>query len=128
MKKIFTMILFAAGTISFASAQSPRRKNIAFNDNKKAGNDYDAHSNIASHSGVAYNDHYFSYKEKQVKLQMINREYDQKIASVKSKRHLNAWEKTKQIQWLQSQRKDEISKLEFQYAKSNSSGHDLHKW
>jgi len=44
MKKIFTMILVAAGTISFASAQSYNQKVIAYNDNKKMSNDRDDHN------------------------------------------------------------------------------------
>ncbi len=126
MKKIFTMILFAAGTISFASAQSHQDKNIAWNDSKKISND--KHYGFNKGNGVAYGNSYFSQKEKQEKLQMINREFDQKIASVKYNRRLSSREKAKQIQWLQGQRKDALNKVEFQYAKSNSHGHDSHKW
>ena len=126
MKKIFTMILFSAGTISFAAAQSHPDKNIAWNDNKKISND--KHSVFDKSNGVAYDKSYFSLKEKQEKLQIINWEFDQKIASVKYNRRLGARKKARQIQWLQSQRKDAISKVEFQYAKSKSSGHDSHKW
>ncbi len=39
MKKIFTIILFAAGTIGAASAQSNIQKNIAYNDHNKVDND-----------------------------------------------------------------------------------------
>jgi hypothetical protein len=126
MKKIFTMILFAAGTISFTSAQSHPDKSIAWNDNKKINNH--KHSDFNKGNVVPYGDSYFSQKEKREKLLMINREFDQKIASVKYNRHLSGREKARQIQWLQGQRRDAINKVEFQYAKSKSFGHDWHKW
>lgn len=125
MKKIFTMILFAAGTISFASAQSHQERNTAWNDNKKIRND--RHSGFDKGNDVAYNDSYFSFKEKQVKLQMINHQFDQKIAAVQYNRHLSRRQKARQIQWLQIQRKDAINNVEFQYAKRRSSGHDSRK-
>ncbi len=134
MKKIFTMILVAAGTISFASAQSHNEKNIARNDNNKTSNDYGQHSGFDKNNSVAYNDNYFSYKEKQVKLEKINREFDQKIVAVQHNRRLSSREKVKQVKWLQTQRNNEISKVEHQYAKSNQKaerktpGHDSHKW
>jgi len=131
MKKIFTIMLVAAGTISFASAQS--YKSIADNDNKKM-NDYNKHATLGKTSSVTYNDAYFSYKEKEAKLEKINREFDQKIAFVKNSRHLRKGQKAKQIKLLQNQKKNEISKVEFQYAASNHKadsknfGHDSHKW
>ena len=132
MKKIFTIILVAAGTISFASAQS--HKSIAYNDNKKMSSAYDQHSSSGKSNNVAYNDAYFSYKETEAKMEKINREFDQKIAFVKNRWHLTGREKAKQIRLLQNQRKNEISQVEFQYAKSNHktgwkhSGHDSHQW
>ncbi|HUZ61677.1 MAG TPA: hypothetical protein VMU83_23065 [Hanamia sp.] len=134
MKKIITIILAAAGTIGSASAQSNFQKSIAYNDSKKMTNDYDQHANFGKTNTVIYKDAYFSYKEKVATLAKINREFDQKIVFVKQTRHLNGWQKTNQIQLLQNQRKNEIKKVEFQYAKSNqyamskTSGHDSHKW
>ena len=130
MKKIFAIILVAAGSMSFVSAQSNNRKSMAYNDNKI----YDHHTTFGKTNTIAYKDAYFSYKEKEAKLEKINREFDQKIAFVKNDRHLKSRKKAKQIQLLQNQRTNEISKVEFQYAKSNqkanskTSGHDSHKW
>lgn len=126
MKKIFTMILFAAGTISFASAQSHEEKNTAWNDNKKVS--YDKHSGFNKGNEIAYHKNYFSSREKQAKLQMINREFDHKIASVKYDRRLSGREKAREIQWLQSQRMDAIRKVQFQDAKIKSFSHDSHEW
>lgn len=129
MKKIFTIILAGAGGISFASAQS--HKSIAYNDSKKISKSYNNSAAFDKVNSVTYNDAYFSYKEKEAKLAKINREFDQKIAFVNHDRHLRGWQKTKQIQMLQAQRKSEINKVEFQYAKSNHGktfGHDTHKW
>lgn len=131
MKKIFTIIVVAALSINFASAQS--HKSITYNDNKKI-NNYNQHAIFGNTSNVAYKDSYFSYKEKEAKLAKINYEFDQKIAFVKNDRHLRSRKKVKQIQLLQNQRKDEISKVEFQYAVSNHKAdiktfsHDSHKW
>jgi len=132
MKKIFTMLLVAAGTISFASAQSYGQKAGTWNDDKKITNDRDEHHAFDKGNSVGYNDSYFSYKEKQEKLERINREFDQKIADVKHSRYLRGWEKQKQIQWLQMQRQNELDKLQHDFAKSNQKakgktyGHDSH--
>jgi len=128
MKKIFTMILFAAGTISFAAAQSYNKKDNAYNDNKKISNDRDDHIAFDKDKGTGYNDSYFSLREKQAKLERIDREFDQKIDAVRFDRRLSRKEKSRQIQWLQMQKQDEIRKVEFEFAKSNrknkSYGHD----
>jgi len=128
MKKIFTMLLVAAGTISFAAAQSYNQKAGTWNDDKKMSNDRDDHHAFDKDKKVDYHDSYFSYKEKQAKLEKINREFDQKIAFVKYNRHLSGWEKSKQIQWLQMQRQNELDKLQYDYAKNDSKthGHDSH--
>ena len=130
MKKIFTMLVAAAGTISFATAQSHNGKEIAWNDNKKISNDRDDHNTFDNNKTVGYNDSYFSYKEKMAKLEKINREFDRKIAAVQYNRRLSGREKTKQIRFLQMQQQKEISQLEYQYAKSNqknkSYGHERH--
>ncbi|MGC4099798.1 hypothetical protein [Ferruginibacter sp.] len=129
MKKIFTMLVFAAGTVSFAAAQSHNDKNIAYNNDKMISNDHDEH--YAFDKAVGFNDNYFSLKEKQAKIEKINKEYDKKIAAVKSNRRLSGREKTKQIQFLQMQKQKEIDQVEFEYAKSQkgksrSNGHDAH--
>jgi hypothetical protein len=127
MKKIFTMILFAAGTISFASAQSYGKDN-AYNDNKKMSNDRDEHFAFDKDKSAGYNNSYFSLREKQARLERIDREFDQKIAAVRYNRRLSGREKSKQIKFLQMQKQDEIRKVEFEFAKSNrnnkSHGHD----
>ena len=119
MKKIFTMLLVAAGTISFASAQSYNGKDIVYNDNKKISNDRDDHNTFDKDKNVGYNDSYFSYKEKMAKLEKINREFDRKIADVKYNRRLSNREKTKQIQFLQMQKQKEINQVEYEYTRSN---------
>ncbi|HEY5393053.1 MAG TPA: hypothetical protein VIJ57_13095 [Hanamia sp.] len=132
MKKIFTIIFVAAGTIGAASAQSINQKNIAYNEHSKMSNERGLTSNHATATMVNYNDANFS-KAKAAKLDMINHEYDQKMASVKNNRHLSTRQKTKQIQMLQNRRKNEINKVEMQYAKSShiatskTPGHQSHK-
>ncbi|MGG9963562.1 hypothetical protein [Ferruginibacter sp. SUN106] len=124
MKKIITMLLVAAGTISFASAQSHNQKDIPWNDNKKMNNDRDDHDAFEKGKNVDYNDSYFSYKEKMAKLEKIDREFDRKIDAVKFNRRLSGREKGKQIQFLQMQKQKEINQVEYDYAKSKQQGRD----
>ena len=130
MKKIFTIMSVAAGTISFASAQS--KNSIAYNN--KNSNNYNHHATFDNSGYTSYNDAYFSYKEKEAKLEKINHEFDQKIFFVKNDRYLRSRQKAKQIKLLQNQWKNEISKVEFQYAAINHKtdnknfGHESHKW
>ena len=130
----YTIILAAAGTIGSASAQSGYQKTIAYNGNKKISKDYGRPAIVIKTTNINYHDAYFLYKEKQEKIENINHEFDQKIAFVKHDRHLNKRQKERQIEVLQNQRKNEISKVEFQFAQndhkanSKSFGHDEHKW
>lgn len=133
MKKIFTIILVAAGTIGAASAQSRHEKNVAYNDHSKNSYGYDNHSSYGKSNTAGYNNGYNSYHEKQQQLERINRGYDQKIAFVQNNRRLNRRQKAKQIDRLQDQRQKEMSQVEYQYgnygheADSRSFGHDEHK-
>ena len=137
MKKIFTLVLLAAGTISIATAQSKNQKNnpIAYkqHDTKSMGNDYNQPQGFDKNKTVAYSKSYFSLKEKEAQIQKINREFDQKIAAVKMNRHLRNQEKTKQIKMLEHQRKTEIAQIQSRYEKSNQHNigfqkNDEHKW
>ena len=109
MKKIFTL-LFAVGTISIASAQSKGFDHAKQNPG-------------------------YSVNGKQSTVQQINREYDYKISAVKMNRHMNAWEKSKQIRKLENQRDAEISRARFRFEKDNHSFRDSkyadnnkHRW
>ncbi len=134
MKKIFTIMLVAAGSVGSASAQSNYQKSVAYNGNKKTINVYRQPTIVVKTNNIHNNDGNFFYKEKETKLANINHAFDRKIFFVKNNRHLNGRQKAKQIQVLQNQRKNEISMVEFQYAKSNHNtkrktpGFDSHKW
>jgi hypothetical protein len=128
MKKIFTIMLVAAGTIGVASAQSD--KGIAFNGGKKMSN-YQ-HAGFGKGNMVSHNDA-FLFKQKEAKIGQINREFGQKIFLIKNDRHLRSGQKVRQIRMLQNQRKNEISKIEFQYAQNQKAGkkmygNDSHNW
>lgn len=124
MKKMFTLILITAGTIGAASAQTGKHESVAYNDSKKMSDHHDAA--FSKTGSIAFNDALFSYKAKEAKLKEIDREFDHKIALVKMNWHLSNRQKARQIQLLQDQRKNEISKVEFEFSKSNT--HDSHKW
>lgn len=129
MKKIITLILMTAGTISFATAQS--KKDMGWNDNKQTGQ----HSNpSAGYGNSTYNDSYFfAAREKETKLKKIEAAYDQKIAAVKYNRRMNNREKARQVQMLERQKQAEIFQVEQQFAKNNhdygkAKGRDNKRW
>lgn len=132
MKKIFTIILAAAGTISAASAQSINQKKIAYNEHSKTSHAKGVISNHNTTTMVNYSHANFS-KAKAAKLKMINHRNDHEMASIKNKKHLSDRHKTKQIQMLQNQRKNEISKVELKHEKSShfatskTTSHHSHK-
>jgi hypothetical protein len=134
MKKIFTIMLVAAGSISFASAQSFKEKNGHQDDHKTANNVVMQNNRLTKTNDVNYNDARFAYQQKQEKISSINREFDQKIAMVNNSRRLNRRQKTKQIQLLQDQRDQALRSLDVQFAaadhrsNSNNSKYDSHKW
>ena len=121
MKKIFTLV-FAVGSITFASAQS---KNGSFNNPKQDvktinaqqshGNDFDKNKNFG------YDAYSFSARDRDAAIRKINREYDQKIADVRMNRRIRQPEKTRQIRMLENQRKQEIKQVELRYQKSQHS-------
>ncbi|CAN5731659.1 hypothetical protein BH11BAC3_BH11BAC3_37170 [soil metagenome] len=123
MKKIITLILIAAGSISFATAQSAKSNQYQNNarDEKQIGqnNTYYASS--------------FSFKEKEAQILSINRAYDYKIAKVKKSRFLKSKEKTKQIKLLEKQRKGEIAQVQYRYEKAKhvvvvNNQHNTKRW
>ena len=122
MKKIFTLLVAAAGTIGFASAQSHSSKDMGYYNTKQIRTPYDQHSAFDKYKNVGYNDNRMSYKEEQAQLEKINREFDWKISSVKSNWHLSRWEKAKQIQVLKDAKQNEISKVQYDFARSNQQG------
>lgn len=134
MKKIIT-ILLAAGTFAVSSAQ-PGQKNGSYNDSKNSkqptGVDYAYQSpGNNNNKSVGYENSSFSFREKEMQLQRINREYDQQIAYIRKNRRMNAWEKSKQIKTLENQRRYEISKVQYRYEKNNRKDFDRnnsHKW
>ena len=133
MKKIFTIILVAAGTIGAASAQSKHQKSVAYNDHAKNSYGYDDHTGYGKSNTSGYNDNYNSYREKQQRLERMNRGYGQKMAFLQNNRRLNRRQKAQQIKRLQDHRQNEMSQVEYRYAKNNhdgnrrTAGHDEHR-
>ena len=128
MKKIFTLLIAAAGTVGFASAQS-YHKSVAYNDHQKTIND-NQQKHIYRQETASYPGQFNSYNER---VQKINQQYERKIAIIENNRHLSRRQKAKQIDRLQDQRKKEISQIDNQYrdydhkTDSRSFGHDQHK-
>lgn len=122
MKKIFTLVILTAATISFAAAQSYSQKNAGFKDDKRVS---DVRNVFDKDKG--YNDSYFAYKQQ---MERVNREFDNKIADVKHSWRLNHWEKERQIKFLQMQRQHELDKLQYEFDRSGEKykehRHDAH--
>ncbi len=124
MKKIFTLVVLSAATISFAAAQSYSQKDAGFKDDKRVS---DVRNVFVKDKDKGYNDSYFAYKQQ---VERVNREFDNKIADVKHNWRLNGREKERQIKFLQRQRQQELDKLQYEFEKSNQKykgkehGHD----
>ena len=106
MKKIFTL-LFATAMLSSAFAQYGSRddrdykngRDVVINDGQRG---FDKDDN---RFGGKY---YFTAREKDMQIARINREYDYKIQSVKSKFLMSWMQKKRQIEFLKDQREKEI--------------------
>ncbi|MDN3657886.1 hypothetical protein QWZ08_19695 [Ferruginibacter paludis] len=137
MKKIFTLVLSAAGTISIAAAQSRDQRNNPYSsskyETKAVVTDYNHQRGFDKNKSDAYNVPSFYFKEKEQQIEKINRTFDWKIDAVKMNRHLRGFEKNKQIRMLQNQRKEAIAQVQYRYETSNHHNvgfekkHD-HKW
>jgi len=132
MKKIFT-ILLAAGSVTFASAQSSH--NNSWNGDEK-GNSRDvilgqSNSSVYRNNTMVYNDRSFGNQDRDWQIQRINREFDQRIAEVKYDRHLRQYEKNRQIKMLERQRDEQIREVQMRFD-NNRNRHDDHfdnrKW
>jgi hypothetical protein len=132
MKKIFT-ILLAAGSVTFASAQSSH--NNSWNGDGK-GNSRDvilgqSNSSVYRNNTMVYNDRSFGNQDRDWQIQRINREFDQRIAEVKYDRHLRQYEKNRQIKMLERQRDEQIREVQMRFD-NNRNRHDDHfdnrKW
>ena len=121
MKKIFTLLL-AVGTITFVSAQSTAQQSRHSEDNKfenktvhaSSSHDYDHDRNGEPGYGSS-----FSLREKEAQMRKINREFDNKIVSVKMNRRLRNQEKSRIIRMLETQRRDEIREVQLRFERSN---------
>lgn len=114
MKKLFT-ILLAAGTVTFASAQSSHSGNMG--DGRESSRDVvlgQSNSNVYRGNSVDYTSS-FSIRERDQQIQRINREFDQKIAAVKRDRHMRSNERSREIRILERQRDEQIRQVQQRY-------------
>lgn len=110
MKRIITL-LFAAALAVPALAQNGFPKDKGFNNGKDV-----VFNDGPGNNGYGKNDkfsdfYYFSKQEKDYQIMKINREYDQKISSVKNKFFMNRYKKEMMIRQLEDQRRDEIRRV-----------------
>lgn len=127
MKKIFT-ILLAAGSVTFASAQSSHNNSWNHDQNSKDVIVGRTNSSVYSNNTTVYNDHSYG-NDKDWQIQKINREFDQKIAAVKYDRHLRQGQKNKQIKLLEKQRVEQIKEVQMRFDRNKHDDHfDNRKW
>jgi hypothetical protein len=131
MKKIFTMILFAAGTISFAAAQSYNHKASGYTDDKKISNNRDIP--VAYNKNTDYNkqDRYqpvqtkdnwqnkdqhqtndLAYGRKddhdrQADFDRMNKQYDQKINDYRNDRSMSRFDRDRKIREAEQERQQQ---------------------
>ena len=127
MKKIFTLVLIAAGTIGIAHAQPKFEKQDKYNNSTAFDRGHDKND-------FDHRDNYFSLREKEAMILNINREFDHRIAEVKWNRYLNNREKKRLIKQLEMDRRDQIVKVEQRYERSKHNDvvfdrdHDHKRW
>ena len=115
MKKIFTLVL-AVAFVASANAQygNDRQEDYGTKRNKDVVFDDDRYKN----DNNRYDDHHSNGKwEMEREIAQINREYDQRIQSVKFNFFMNPFRKERMIYRLEDQRRDEIKMV---YARSNN--------
>jgi hypothetical protein len=121
MKKIFTL-LFATAMLSTAFAQYGQKdqrdrtkENDVYvsNDNRgydKNDNDFDRYD-----KGYGRGAYIFTAREKNMQIAQINREYDYKIQSVRSRFGIGWYQKKRIINNLEEQRENEIRQVMFKF-------------
>lgn len=141
MKKIFT-ILLAAGSISFASAQSvSHNDNFGHNDKTYSRDRISGQStpNEYRNNTSVYNNSSFDTRDRDEQMQRINWGFDQRIEAIQRDRHLRSYEKSRQIKMLERQREEQIKQSEMRssshswsadnrYSNHNDDHHNDHKW
>lgn len=108
MKKTFTLLATVALMTSAAFAQNngnhrgdnygnDNHRDIAINNNRDRGDDYNDRGT-----------YYFTEREKDMQIAQINREYYNKIQSVRNKFFMGRYQKERMITSLQFQRDEEV--------------------
>lgn len=105
MKKMITMLMLL-GTFAWASAQ-PRTNSSASRHEPAAQKRY---SNDKSY--------YAMVKEKNEKLEAIDRRYDRQIAAIKANRRLSNHARKQYVQQLEKERREEIKSVEVVFNRS----------
>ena len=149
MKKIFTL-LFAVGLVAVAQAQPGSRDNRQFDQRNDQRNDRDLQIDLQADlqfgqmdfdkgydrgrviietnnyfdKGGRYNDRRFMEKRRDMRIAMINQEYDFKIQKVRRNFHMSWFEKQRMIRQLENQRRWEISLVIAKFNKYRFDGRD----
>ncbi|MGB8194265.1 MAG: hypothetical protein WCF67_20200 [Chitinophagaceae bacterium] len=110
MKRLF-VLLIAAGSFTFASAQSlSKSAHPSYDDSK-----YGKVESVSNDRGYGS----FSAKERDREIKKINREFDARIASVRRSRHMRSSEKSREIRILENQRDQQIRMVNMRFTNSN---------
>ena len=101
MKKIFTF-LFATSLLTTAFAQYDPKGD--WDNNRGDGFERDNRSNHDKYDEGFKGTYYFTAAERDMQIAQINREYDYKIRSVKSKFFMDRFQKMRQVKYLEEQK------------------------
>ena len=114
MKKFITLILFAAATISQASAQSKNHKDNGYNNQDRyqvnqhndnwRNNDRKQSKDYGYNGNKGRNDDY----KRQAEYDRMNREYDSRIDGFRNDRRLNRYERDRRIQQAEQERQQKV--------------------
>ena len=121
MKEIFTL-LFSAGafTASFAQSNSHQidKKNTQYTTNSE-------YKKIESHRDNIYT---FSAKERDTQIAKINKDYNLKVASIKSSKHINKHDKKVLIQKAQSEKAQQIQEANSKFNSKFNTAYTIKKF
>ena len=101
MKKIFTF-LFATAMVTTAFAQYDPKDE--WDNNKGDGYAKDGRSNHDKYDDRFKGGYYFTPVERDMQIGQINREYDYKIRSVKTRYFMGRYQMMRQVKYLEDQR------------------------
>ncbi len=118
MKNIFTL-LFSIGAFTTSFAQTGSHQMDKKNNQYVTNSEY---KKIDSHRDNIYT---FSVKEKEMQIAKINKDYNLKVSSIKSNKHISRHDKKMLIQKTQSEKAQEIGEVNSKFNSKFNTGYNI---